>query len=154
MVRQSLNRAVCGEESSVMFIEGVPPLPCGIVCAVRPFNIHGPVSIIVISPWKYTDWRQALFVMPIRCKSIRNLPLKLYCVFLALCVVRTFLDAGRQVDAAEWLGLSGTWHVQVSMYSRASASNALRTSFFKVPRYPKSIYGKIKGSLRVLQIKT
>ena len=30
-----LNRAVCGEESSVMSIEGVPPLPCGIACAVR-----------------------------------------------------------------------------------------------------------------------
>ena len=30
-----LNRAVCGEESRVMFIEGVPPLPCGIVSAVR-----------------------------------------------------------------------------------------------------------------------
>ena len=29
-----LNRDVCGE-SSVMFIEGVPPLPCGIACAVR-----------------------------------------------------------------------------------------------------------------------
>ena len=29
-----LNRDVCGE-SSVMFIEGVPPLPCGIVSAVR-----------------------------------------------------------------------------------------------------------------------
>ena len=27
-----LNRAVCGEESSVLFIEGVPPLPWGIVC--------------------------------------------------------------------------------------------------------------------------
>ena len=26
-----LNRAVCSEESRVMFIEGVPPLPCGIV---------------------------------------------------------------------------------------------------------------------------
>ena len=30
-----LNRAVCSEESRVMFIEGVPPLPCGIACAVR-----------------------------------------------------------------------------------------------------------------------
>ena len=29
-----LNRAVCSEESRVMFIEGVPPLPCGI-CAAR-----------------------------------------------------------------------------------------------------------------------
>ena len=35
VVKKILNRAVCGEESSVMFIEGVPPLPCGIACAVR-----------------------------------------------------------------------------------------------------------------------
>ena len=42
--------------------------------------------------------------------------------WVALCVVRTFLDAGRQVDEAGWRGLTGTWHVQVlsSMYSRAS----------------------------------
>ena len=28
----------CGEESRVVSIEGVPPLPCGIVCAVRPLQ--------------------------------------------------------------------------------------------------------------------
>ena len=28
VVKKILNRAVCGEESRVMFIEGVPPLPC------------------------------------------------------------------------------------------------------------------------------
>ena len=33
-----LNRAVCGEESGVMFIECFPPLPCGIVSAVRPLK--------------------------------------------------------------------------------------------------------------------
>ena len=38
VVKKILNRAVCGEESSVMFIEGVPPLPCGIVSAVRPLK--------------------------------------------------------------------------------------------------------------------
>ena len=63
VVRQIVNRAVCG---------------------VRSFHIHG--SVRPTTAWKYTNWRQAFFASPIRCKSIRNLPLKLYCVFLALCV--------------------------------------------------------------------
>ena len=45
-----LIRAVCGEESSVMFIEGVPPLPCGIVCAARRLRRRiQPQSFVMLS---------------------------------------------------------------------------------------------------------
>ena len=84
----------------------------------------------------YTSRRRvSLFcVLPLAVgKSGWNSPPKLFCVFLALGAVRTFLYAGRQVDEAGWRGLIGTWHVQVlsSMYSRASEQvlqNALRIS--------------------------
>ena len=109
VVRQILNRAVCG---------------------VRSFHIHG--SVRPTTAWKYTNWRQAFFASPIRCKSIRNLPLKLYCVFLALCVCcqnpsrrRTASGRGRM--------LTPYYHVarpspllNVSSCKWASASNASR----------------------------
>ena len=40
-------------------------------------------------------------VLPSRCKSGWHLPAKSYCAFLALCVVRTLLFAGWQLEKAE-----------------------------------------------------
>ena len=80
-----LIRAVCGE-SSVMFIEGVPPLPCEIVSAVR--RLRKKRNSFSVS------------VLPSRCKSGWHSPPKSYSAVLALCVVRTLLFAGRRMEQA------------------------------------------------------
>ena len=56
-----LNRAVCSEESRVMSIEGVTPLTCVIVCAVRPSRRKSPTKSFAIQMRSiYTAGRRAL----------------------------------------------------------------------------------------------
>ena len=56
-----LNRAVCSEESRVMFIEGVPPLPCRIVCVVRRLRKKSQTKSFAIQMRSiYTAGRRAL----------------------------------------------------------------------------------------------
>ena len=94
----------------------------------EPFSVANPLQVTM----ELATEILLCFSSPLCCQIAANfkkrpsvLPL------LALCVVRTFLYAGWQVDEAGWRGLTGTWRVRVlsSMYSRASEQvlqNALR----------------------------
>ena len=74
-----LNRSVCGEESSLMSIEGVPPtalwdcLCCEAIEREEKLTI--PASRIDI----YLKQQASSSVLPIRCKWGWNLPAKSYC---------------------------------------------------------------------------
>ena len=99
-----LIRGVCGEESSVMSIEGVPPTAiwdCFCCEAIeREEKLTIPASRIDI----YLQQQASSSVLPIRCKWGWTLPPKSYCVFLALCVVRTLLFASFILSFADcWL---------------------------------------------------
>ena len=99
-----LNRAVCSEESRVMFIEGVPTtalwdsLCCEAIKKEKPNKVQCDGDEIEIYLQQASPF--SVSVLPIRCKSGWNLPPKSHCVFLALCVVRTLLFAGWQLEQA------------------------------------------------------
>ena len=86
-----------------------PPLPCGILCAVRRLRKKRNWAL-QLQKLIFTSKRLAFSVLPIRCKWGWNLPLKSYCVFLALCVVRTLLFAGWQLDQADKNERKPAWH--------------------------------------------
>ena len=97
-----LNRAVCSEESRVMFIEGVPPLPCRIVCVVRRLRKRSRTrsNVMRMKLISTSNRRANSLVLPSRCKSGWHSPPKSYCAVLALCVVRTLDFAGWQLEQA------------------------------------------------------
>ena len=67
-----LNRAVCSEESRVMSIEGVTPLTCVIVCAVRPSRRKSPTKSFAIQMRSiYTAGRRIVlcFSSPLCCQN-------------------------------------------------------------------------------------
>ena len=69
-----LNRAVCGEESRVMFIEGVPTTAlwdcfcCEAIKKEKPNKVQCDADEIDIY-LQQANRRRALFVLPSRCKS-------------------------------------------------------------------------------------
>ena len=82
-----------------MFIEGVPSTALWDLCceAIKKEEELGiPASKIEV----YSQEANPL-VLPSCCKSGWNLPLKLYCVFLALCVVRSLGFAGWEMEERE-----------------------------------------------------
>ena len=74
------NRSACGEESRVMFIEGVPPTALRDCLCCEAIKKEAELDIPAFQIDMYSQEASPL----IRCKSGWNLPLKLYCVFLAL----------------------------------------------------------------------
>ena len=99
-----LNRAVCGEESRVMFIEGVPTTALWDSLCCEAIKKEEELGIAASKIDIYLQQEASPFsvsVLPIRCKSGWNLPPKSHCVFLALCVVRTLLFAGWRMDNAD-----------------------------------------------------